>query len=89
MGKKRQIELFGAGCRACNEARVLVQRLTCPSCEVIVLNMHDPTVAAKAKAYGIRAVPAIMIDGQLAACCTGSGPVEATLETAGIGTSLP
>ncbi len=89
MGKKRQIELFSAGCPACNEAEVLLQRLTCPSCEVIMLSMHDPAVAAKAEAYGIRAVPAIMIDGLLAARCTGSGPVEATLKTAGIGTSLP
>ncbi len=89
MGTKRQIEVFSAGCPACEETQAMVRRLACPSCVVTVHDMHDPAVAAKAKAYGIHAVPAVVIDGQFAACCTGSGPVEATLRAAGIGTPLP
>lgn len=89
MRTKRQIEVFSAGCPACDEAQAMVQRLACTSCEVTVLDMHDPAVAAKANSYGIHAVPALLIDGQLASCCTASGPVEATLRAAGIGKPLP
>ncbi len=89
MQAKRQIEVFSAGCPVCDEAQATVRRLACPSCEVTVLDMHDPAIAAKAKTYGIHVVPAVVVDGQLAACCAGSGPVEAALRPAGIGTPLP
>jgi hypothetical protein len=32
-----------------------------------------------------RSVPAVVIDGKLADCCTGRGPDEATLRAAGLG----
>jgi len=47
MVAKRQIEVFSAGCSACEETVELVNRLACPSCEVIVLNMYDPEVASR------------------------------------------
>jgi predicted DsbA family dithiol-disulfide isomerase len=47
--------------------------------------MNDPAVANRAKSLGIRSVPAVVIDGKLADCCTGRGPDEATLRSAGIG----
>jgi hypothetical protein len=37
---------------------------------------------------GIRTVPAVVINGTLAACCTDSGPDEATLRVAGLGQAL-
>jgi hypothetical protein len=89
MKSKRLVEIFSAGCPLCDETQAMVRRLACPSCDVTVLDMRDPAVAAKAKTYGIRAVPAVAVDGQLAACCAGSGPVEATLKAAGVGTPLP
>src|SRR5205823_5920573 len=46
-------------------------------------------VAAKAKTYGIRSVPAVVIDGKLADCCAGRGPEEAALRAAGLGRPLP
>jgi len=49
MKTKRQIEVFSAGCPACD----------------------------------IRSVPAVVIDGTLADCCT--GPDETTLQAAGLG----
>jgi hypothetical protein len=49
-----------------------------------VLHMHDPEVAGPAKGLGIRSVPAVVIDGKLADCCTGRGPDEATLRAAGL-----
>lgn len=46
---------------------------------------HDAAVAGRAKNLGIRSVPAVVIDGQPADCCSGRGPDEATLKAAGLG----
>ncbi len=88
MNAKRTIEVFSAGCPACQETVELVHRVACPSCEVSVLDMNDTQVAERAKELGIRSVPAVVIDGQLADCCTGRGPDEATLRSAGLGQPL-
>jgi len=85
MKTKRQIEVFGAGCPACEETIELVKSGACPSCEVTVLDMNDPGVASRAKSLGIRSVPSVLIDGQLAHCCAGRGPDGATLRSAGLG----
>ena len=85
MTTKRKVEVFSAGCPACKEAIALVQQIACPSCEVSVLDMNDAKVASQAMSLGIRSVPAVVIDGKLADCCTGRGPDEATLRTAGLG----
>ncbi len=82
---KRVIEIFSAGCGACGDAVELVNNMVCHSCEVSVLSMQDPSVSARAKTLGIRSVPAIVIDGKLADCCTGRGVDEATLRAAGLG----
>jgi hypothetical protein len=89
MSVKRRIEVFSAGCAACEETAAMVKRLACPSCDVAVLDMHDPAVAARAKGYRVTRVPAVAVDGQLAACCRGSGPDEQSLRASGIGTPLP
>ena len=85
MTNKRTIELFTAGCPACQETIDLVNRIACPSCEVTVLDMHDPKVADRARELGIRSVPTVVIDGRIADCCGGRGPDEATLRAAGLG----
>ncbi len=85
MNKKRKIEVFSAGCPACEETIVLVNRIGCPSCEIEVLDMHQAQVALRARTYGIRSVPAVVIDGKLADCCAGRGPDESTLRAAGLG----
>ncbi|MBI2843906.1 MAG: thioredoxin family protein [Armatimonadetes bacterium] len=85
MSAKRKIEVFSAGCAACDETIELVNRLACPSCEVSVLDMTDPDVAARARELGIRSVPAVVIDGRLADCCAARGPDEAALRAAGLG----
>ena len=82
---KRKIEIFSAGCPACEEAVALVNRVACPSCDVQVLDMKEPAVAQKAKSYGVRAVPAVAVDGKLAECCKGSRLEESALRAAGIG----
>lgn len=85
MATKRKIEVFSAGCPVCDEAVKLVESLACASCEVTVLDMHDPNVAGRAENLGIHSVPAVVIDGSLAGCCTGRGPEEAALRAAGVG----
>jgi hypothetical protein len=89
MSSKRKIEFFSSGCAACDETVAMVRRIACSSCEVEILDMHDPAVAAKAKSYGVHTVPAVAIDSVLAACCAGDGPGEATLRTAGVGVPVP
>ncbi len=86
MSAKRKIEVFSAGCPVCEEAVERVRALTCPDCEVTVLDMNDPAVAARAQALGVRSVPAVAVDGDLASCCTGRGIDEAALRAAGVGT---
>ncbi|MEW5806945.1 MAG: thioredoxin family protein [Acidobacteriota bacterium] len=85
MRKKRKIEVFSAGCPACEATIELVNRVACPSCEVSVLDMRDPSIAGRAKSLGIRTVPTVVINGRLADCCAGRSPDEATLRAAGLG----
>ena len=82
---KRQVEVFSAGCGACKETIDIINQITCPSCEITVHDMHDAGVAKRAKALGIRSVPAVVINGNLADCCAGRGGDEPTLRAAGIG----
>ncbi|MBI2382027.1 MAG: thioredoxin family protein [Gammaproteobacteria bacterium] len=85
MTVKRKIEVFSAGCPACADVEFLVNSLACPSCEVDILDMRDIAVAQRAKALGVRSVPAVAIDGRLAGCCAGRGVDEVSLRAAGLG----
>lgn len=85
MSTKRTVEVFSAGCPVCKETITLVNRVACPSCEVTVVDMAVPQVAARAKQLGISSVPAVVIDGRVASCCVGRGPDEPTLHAAGLG----
>lgn len=88
MTAKRKIEVFSAGCSACKDTVLLIERLACPSCDVAILDMKEPSVAERAKGLGIRSVPAVVVDGRLASCCAGRGPNEQELRSAGIGQPL-
>jgi hypothetical protein len=85
MAERRRVEVISAGCPICEEAIALVRRLACDSCEVLVLDMADASVAARAGELGVRSVPAVAVDGRLADCCADRGPEEAALLAAGIG----
>lgn len=88
MTTKRKVEVFSAGCPTCDDTVKLVKSVACPSCEVDILDMHDPQVATRAKSLGIRSVPAVVVDGKLADCCSGRGPDEAALRGAGLGQAI-
>lgn len=82
---QRKIEVFTAGCACCEETVQTVQRLACPSCEVEVLDMKDTEVARRASELGVRSVPAVAVDDELAGCCAGRGPTAEALRAAGVG----
>ena len=88
MDKKRKVEIFSAGCGCCEDTIKLVKSIACPSCDITVLDMKQPDVAERAKELGVRSVPAVAIDGELASCCAGRGPDERTLRATGLGMAL-
>lgn len=83
--KKRSVEVYTAGCPCCDAALKLVREIACEDCEVTAHDMRDPAVAKAAETLGIRVVPAVVIDGELAGCCTSQGPTEESLRAAGLG----
>lgn len=85
MATKRKIEVFSAGCAACEDVIALVNRIVCPSCEVEVLDMRDRTVAERAKRYGVNRVPAVAVNGELAECCKDKEVTDADLRAVGVG----
>ncbi len=82
MATKKKIEVFSAGCSTCKDTIDLVKQLAGSSHEVVVHDMHQAEVASQAKRYGVRSVPAVVIDGKLASCCAGRGPDEHVLRSA-------
>jgi hypothetical protein len=60
----------------------LVEFLAGTEHDIDIRDMHDPAVAAAAFGYGIRRVPAVVIDGQLTDWYAGYGPDEAALTQA-------
>jgi len=79
MAQGRKIEVFIAGCPVCAEAVRLVEFLAGTNHDIEIRDMHDAAVAMAARGYGIRSLPAVVIDGRLAGCCSGRGPDETTL----------
>ena len=88
MPKKRSIEVFSAGCSCCEESLALIRKAACPSCDVTVLDMRRPEVAERARRLGVRSIPAVVIDGNLADCCSTRGPEIEALRSAGLGVAL-
>lgn len=88
MTNTRKIEIYSAGCPACQDTVDLVKKIACQSCDVSVLMMKDDGVAQQAKSLGIHRVPAVVIDGKLADCCMASAPDEQSLRAAGIGRAI-
>ncbi len=83
--KTRKFEIFSAGCPVCEDAVRAVTDAACPSCDVQVLDMKSPEVRRKAAGLGIKSVPAVLIDGELADCCTNRGVDVGVLRTLGLG----
>lgn len=88
MYKKPIVEIFSAGCPACQDTIDMINRMASECCDVRILDMHDAEVARRAKSLSVRSVPAVAVDGKLLACCAGRGPSENELKAAGVGQAL-
>jgi glutaredoxin 3 len=63
MSAKRRIEIFTAGCPLCNETvKAVKAAVSSCGCDVVERNVSSD----EARRYGVRAVPTIVIDGQVA-----------------------
>lgn len=80
-----KVEVFSAGCPACESTIELVNKVACDNCEISILDMNDGSISARAKELGITRVPAVVVNGKLADCCEVKGPTEEGLRAAGIG----
>lgn len=85
MTEKRKIEIFSAGCVFCEETVNLIKSMACDSCEVEVLDMNDGDVVERARKYGIKRFPAVVIDGKPNLLCPGCENNEEVLREAGVG----
>ena len=85
---KRHVEIFTAGCPLCEDAIKQVTELACSHCEVTVHDLRasraDKSCEERAHEVGVSRVPAVAIDGVLAACCTVAKPTNKALRAAGI-----
>ena len=64
---KRRVEIFSAGCRTCRRTIEQLRDQIDPRHEIVVHDMNSDAAAEKADAFGIRAVPAVVVDGSLLA----------------------
>lgn len=72
-GVAQRIEVFVTGSAACESAMALIERTVFAPCEVIVLSASDAATMTRASQSGLRAFPAVLVDGQLVDCCAGRG----------------
>jgi glutaredoxin 3 len=86
--KKRKIEIFTAGCNVCRTAVEQVRKEACASCDIVVLEMSKPEVERRAQDLGIASLPAVVIDGKVADCCSNRGINLDVLRKAGLGRPL-
>jgi glutaredoxin 3 len=83
---KRRVEIFSAGCKTCQRTIEQLREQIDSRHEVIVHDMHkDDGAVERAEAFGIRTVPAVLVDGHLLACCKNTGPTVRELHAAGLG----
>ena len=82
------VDVFTAGCPLCDDTVRAVRELVGDAAEVRVLDTHDADVARRARDLGLGAVPAVVVEGEPASCCGGTGPnaegIARTLRDAGI-----
>ncbi len=72
-----KIEVFTAGCSFCNSAVELVNSSVKKDDEVIVYNLNDEERKKDYKeiadVYGVKTVPAVVVNSKLLGCCKTSG----------------
>ena len=88
---KRQVEVFTANCPVCDPVVKKIKELACDTCEVTTYDLvrlcEDKTCLDKLDEYGIKKVPAVIVNGKLLDCCKDSAFTKERLMEAGIGQS--
>ena len=84
---KRHIDVFTAGCAVCALRVEAILAAACEHCEVIVhdLSTGDAAAVRAAADFGVRRLPAVVIDGRLARCCEVAEPDLDRLRAEGLG----
>lgn len=80
----RRVEIFSAGCKTCQRTIEQLREQIDSRHEIVVHDMTDEAASDKADAFGIRTVPAVVVDGFLLACCKNKGPTLRELHAAGL-----
>jgi len=85
---KKRVEVFTAGCSVCNPVVDLIKNNASDSCEVVVYDLiiqcESKECLSKVAEYGIKAIPAVAVDGKLLNCCSGAGVSMEELVGAGV-----
>lgn len=82
---KRRVEIFSAGCTTCQRTIEQLREQIDPRHEIVIHDLQkDAGAVEKADAFGIRTVPAVVVDGNLLACCKNKGPTLRELHAAGL-----
>lgn len=67
---RHNIEIFTSGCYLCRETVEIVEKAKCGDCRMMEYNLSErcetEICLAKAKKYGIKATPTIVVDGRIA-----------------------
>jgi len=78
-----KVEIFTAGCPVCDQGVQLVREVAGEGHEVIVHYLRqDERAAERAFSYGVRTVPAVVVDGSLLGCCQNTRPRREDLRAA-------
>ena len=66
MAEKRKIEVFTAGCSLCDDTlRLVKDAVASCGCEVIERRCPPKQMCQEGKAYGVRAMPTVVVDGAI------------------------
>ncbi|HEX9744252.1 MAG TPA: thioredoxin family protein [bacterium] len=84
MNKSNIIEIFSADCFLCDEAIEAVKKSAGSDWEIKILDIRQPESIEKAKSYGIKRIPAVVVNGNTNLLCPGCVNDKAALKAAGI-----
>ena len=66
MAGKRKIEVFTAGCLLCDDTlRLVKEAVSSCGCEVIERRCPPQQMCEEGKAYGVRAMPTVVVNGAI------------------------
>jgi len=72
-----KVEVFTAGCKFCGNVETEVREVVADQHEVVVYNLGNKDTyndySKKAKTYGIKTLPAVVVEGSLLSCCKQNG----------------